>query len=271
MKKNKLCFTKVVASGNDFILLNNKKGEMDHLCLDYPDLARDLCRRRYAVGADGILVLERSGKADFRMRIINSDGSEADMCGNGARCSAWYASANGWGNMLTIETGAGIIEAVVKDESVKLKMSDPKEIKLNIDLETGSGSMTVHKINTGVPHAVQIVEDLDNYNVQDIGRKVRQHPLFAPAGTNADFVGKVKNNSASVRVYERGVEDETLACGTGTVASAVILGLLGKVTSPVKMLTKSGEVLTVYFSLSNKKVTDVFLEGKAQIVYEGKL
>jgi len=131
--------------------------------------------------------------------------------------------------------------------------------------------MIVHKINTGVPHVVHLVEKLEDYDVKNIGRKIRQHQLFAPEGTNANFVSDVKDNKASVRVYERGVEDETLACGTGTVASAVILGLLGYVTSPVDMGTKSGEVLTVHYKLSGEKVTDVYLEGEARLVCEGKI
>jgi len=150
-------------------------------------------------------------------------------------------------------------------------MSDPKDIKLNLNLGIGSDLMIAHKINTGVPHVVHLVEDLADYDVKNIGRKIREHQLFAPEGTNANFVSNVKDDNASVRVYERGVEDETLACGTGTVASAVILGLLGYVSSPVKMDTRSGEVLTVHYNISGEKVTEVYLEGEARLVCEGKI
>lgn len=264
-------FTKAQASGNDFIVIDNKDGSFDKRELDYSDLARDLCRRSFSVGADGILVLESSSKADLRMRIINPDGSEVDMCGNGARCSAFYASQKGWGDSLKMETGAGIIQASVKGKEVKLRMSDPKDIKLNMNLGVGRNMVMVHSLNSGVPHAVHIVEDLDSYPVVEIGRGIRVHSSFAPEGTNANFVGNIVDNNASIRTYERGVEDETFACGTGTVASAVVLGLLGKVKSPVKMKTRGGEVLTVHFSISGNKVTDVYLQGEAHITFEGKV
>ena len=269
--KYKIVFTKAVASGNDFVIIDNKGGELDARDFDYSEMARDLCRRKMSIGADGLLVLEDSGEADYRMRIINPDGSEVDMCGNGARSSAIYASKLGWGNDLKVETGAGILEAQVSGDNVKLKMSDPKDIKLEIKLGIGTNMVIAHYINTGVPHVVHLVEDLEGYNVKDTGRKIREHTLFSPAGTNADFVGEVKGSSAALRTYERGVEDETLACGTGTVASAVILGLLGYVSSPAEMRTRSGDVLKVYFNISGDRVSDVYLEGAASIVCEGKI
>jgi diaminopimelate epimerase len=266
-----LNFTKAVASGNDFIIIDVKSGTYGDEISDYGALARDLCRRNISIGADGILVLEDSENADFRMRIINPDGSEVDMCGNGARCSAFYASKKGWGSTLAFETGAGIIEATVKTDSVALKMSDPLDIKLEFDMELDAGSITVNSLNSGVPHVVQVVDDIENYSVKDIGRKIREHALFAPAGTNANFVGKINDNSAVIRTYERGVEDETLACGTGSVATAIVLGLLGMVESPVNLLTRSGEILKISFKSIGQEVTDVYLEGSAKIVYEGKV
>ena len=269
-KKYGIAFTKVTGAGNDFIVLDDKAGEMAAHDLDYSRIAQDLCRRKLSVGADGLLVLEDSDKADFRMRIINPDGSEVDMCGNGARCSAYYAAVNGWGNNLTIETGAGIINADVSGSEVKLKMSDPKDIKLGINLGIGPNMLIAHFLNTGVPHVVHLVDSLEGYDVENVGRQIRQHSMFAPDGTNANFVGEIKGQAASIRTYERGVEAETLACGTGTVASAVVLGLLGHVKSPVRMMTKSGEVLTVHFEVSGKEVKNVYLEGQAHIVFEGK-
>jgi diaminopimelate epimerase len=271
-KRYDLNFTKAVASGNDFVIIDNRSGELDARELDYSEVARYASRRRVSVGADGLLVIESSGKADIRMRIINPDGSEVDMCGNGARCAALYASMNGWGEDIKIETRAGIIGAQVKGKSVKLRMSDPKNIKLAINLGVGATVMPVHSINTGVPHAVHIVEDIEKFDVFGYGRKVREHPMFAPEGTNADFTGDIGPEGASVRTYERGVEDETPACGTGTVATAVVLGLLGHVSSPVKMKTHSGETLTVYYNiLPGHLVRDVYLEGEASIVFEGKI
>lgn len=264
-------FTKVQASGNDFIVIDNKNGDLNPRKLDYSAMAKDLCRRRLSVGADGILALESSAKGHLRMRIINPDGSEVAMCGNGARCTALYAASQGWGNVLDMETGAGIIKAEVSAGRVKLRMSDPKDIKMNIDLVVGKDTLKSHFMDSGVPHVVHIVKDLENFPVTDIGRKIREHGLFAPAGTNANFVGALNEKGASIRTYERGVEDETLACGTGTVASAVTLGLLGLAKSPVKMRTRGGEVLTVYFSISAGKVSDVYLEGEAEVVYVGRV
>jgi diaminopimelate epimerase len=266
-----ICFTKAVASGNDFIIIDDKSGELDVRDLDYPEIARDLCRRKLSIGADGLLVLEDSDKADFRMRVINPDGSEVAMCGNGARCSAFYAAKNGWGENITIETGSGILNALVGGSNVKIKMSDPRDIRLKINLGVGPSMMTAHYINTGVPHVVHFVDDLEMYKVNEIGRKIREHKMFAPEGTNADFVGDISENSAAIRTYERGVEDETLACGTGAVASAVIMGLLGDVSSPVKIRTRSGETLTVHYKISGKRITDTYLEGAVSIVCEGKV
>jgi len=262
-------FTKAVGSGNDFIIIDNKDRALDPRGFDYGEMARDLCRRNLSIGADGILVLESSTCADFKMRIINPDGSEVDMCGNGARCSAVYAETNGWGHDLSFETGAGIIRASVKESMVKLRMSDPKDLKLDVDVDSPVGK--IHFVNTGVPHVVKIVDDIDQYPVKENGRMLREHPFFAPDGTNVNFVSVTGDEIAKIRTYERGVEDETLACGTGTVASAIILGVLGKVSSPVNMLTASGEILTVYYEISGEKVSDVYLEGIAKTVYEGRV
>lgn len=269
---NGLFFTKLVASGNDFVLIDNISGELDGRGFDYGSIAKDVCRRCLSIGADGLLVLESSQKADIRMRIINPDGTEVDMCGNGARCAAFYAFCKGLGNQLRIETGAGIIGASIDNGNVKLKMSDPKDIKLGIKLGVGQNLMTVHSINTGVPHVVHMVEDLEGFGVAEYGRKIRQHSVFAPQGTNVNFVGDVNGNSGSIRTYERGVEAETLACGTGTVAGAVILGLLGIAKSPVNLKTKSGDTLKVHYSVfPGNIVKDVYLEGPARKVFDGKI
>jgi diaminopimelate epimerase len=264
-------FVKAEASGNDFLMIDNTDGALDPRKLDYSAMAKDLCRRHMSVGADGILVLEKSSKASFKMRIINSDGSEADMCGNGARCSLMYAFRKGMGASLDFETGAGILKGEVKGGKVKVKLTDPKDIRTAVKLDVDGKGYLAYHINTGVPHAVIIVEDLDNVPVKDVGRKIRFHEKFAPKGANVNFVMKPAANKSSLRTYERGVEDETSACGTGTVASAVTLGLLGYAVSPVKMLTRGGEELVVYFDIKGEGAVNVYLEGTANLVYEGRV
>ena len=270
-KKYNISFTKAVASGNDFIIIDDKDGQIGKLNLNYSEMAKDICRRHQSVGADGILVLEGATEADFRMRIINPDGSEVDMCGNGARCSALYASSKGWGTSFSFKTGAGMLGAEVDGNKVRLKMSTPKDANLEINLGLGDSMMNVSFINSGVPHVVHFVKDIENYPVLATGRKIREHTFFAPEGTNVNFVGQKIGDEFPIRTYERGVEDETLACGTGSVASALILGLSGQTTPPVKMRTKSGELLTIYYDVDNDEAQNVYLEGSADIVYEGGL
>ncbi len=271
--KNKygIQFTKAVGSGNDFIIIENKDGLLDGRDLDYSAMAQDLCRRHMSVGADGILVLENAEGYDFKMRIINPDGSEVDMCGNGARCSATYAASKGWGNDLTFLTRAGAIQASVNGDIVKLRMSDPKDIRMNVDISLKGIQDTIHFLNTGVPHVVKFVDDIDAYPVKEDGRMLREHEYFSPDGTNVNFIGSGDGKEIRVRTYERGVEDETLACGTGTVASAVVLGILGKVSSPVSLRTSSGEMLSVHYKISGEEVTEVYLEGVAKIIYDGRV
>ncbi|MBF0252360.1 MAG: diaminopimelate epimerase [Candidatus Omnitrophica bacterium] len=268
-------FTKAVASGNDFIILDAKDNNIGRDDINYSEAAKDLCRRNLSIGADGILVLEKSDKADYRMRIINPDGSEVDMCGNGARCSAMYAYSRSWGNKLKFETGAGIIEADVKEGSVKLKMSDPKDMVLDVKLKLmniDASRIDFKFINTGVPHVVAIVDDLMMIDVMTVGREIREHEYFAPKGTNVNFVSKSKtHNEVLVRTYERGVEAETLACGTGSVASGIIMGIKGEASSPVNVMTKSGEILKIYFEINGDVVSNVYLEGGAKLIYQGRV
>ena len=262
-------FVKMVASGNDFIVIDNRKAEVPGAGLH--QFAKQICDRNYGVGGDGILVIEPSKKADFRMRIINSDGSEAEMCGNGARCVALFAKENKIaGKMMTFETLAGIIEAEVCDDIVKLKMSDPSDLRREVRVLIENEDYVAHFVNTGVPHTVIYVEDLDSWDVKRLGREIRHHKTFAPKGTNVDFVEVMDGNVLRVRTYERGVENETLACGTGVTASAIISAAVKNFKSPVVCLTKGGDKLKVYFKKSGDDFTDVYLEGGAQEVFSGK-
>lgn len=268
----KLYFTKMVASGNDFVVIEDwHKAQGSRLKV----LVKKICDRKYGIGADGVLFLEKSKIADTRMKIFNVDGSEAEMCGNGARCTALYISrqpaASSRPKKTTIETKAGIIDAEVSGDNVKIKLTQPKDIELDIPIKINKRLLKVNFINTGVPHTIVFVEGLKKIDAVNLGRQIRCHKRFFPAGTNADFVEILNGNSLEVRTYERGVEDETLACGTGSVASALLYAvycaLYGK--QKINVVTKSREILKVYFDNTGNEFKDVWLEGKARKVYEG--
>ncbi len=263
-------FTKMHGSGNDFILMDNRRRLIKHS--EAPYKARKLCKRRFGIGADGFILIEDSKKADFKWYFFNADGSEAEMCGNGGRCAARFAYMNDiCGKKLSFETLAGIIRAEVKGKLVKLEMTNPSDLRPNIKFSTGLDELTIDFINTGVPHAVIITEDLDHVPVFEWGRLIRYDDMFAPEGTNVDFVQVKNEHHIYIRTYERGVEDETLACGTGAVASALIAGLKKMVQSPVKVTTWGNEELTIYFSIQGDMFKDVFLEGSAVHVFTGRL
>lgn len=271
---NTIDFVKMVASGNDFVVVDNTSGNLN---LAWQDFAKKACDRRYGIGADGVLLLVLSKKADIRMRIFNPDGSEADMCGNGARCCARYFDfylAAIKAKPVRIETKAGILDASVSDDKVRLRMSDPRDVKLNLKINLHNSDFTVHHINTGVPHTIVFVKDFDKTDVAGFGSQIRYHKEFSPSGTNADFVKVQGKNSIAIRTYERGVEAETLACGTGCVASAIIyvLEVDGQKSGfyKVDVLTKSGEVLKISFDKKAQNFSNVFLEGSAKIVYSGR-
>jgi diaminopimelate epimerase len=264
-------FTKMSGTGNDFILIDNRQGQLDadHLS----DWVARVCRRRLSVGADGVILIENSHKADFRWRFFNADGSEAEMCGNGGRCAVRFARLKGIvpRDQMSFETLAGIIWGEVHGKTVKIQLTQPSWPVTDIRLQVNKRNLVLHHINTGVPHAVQFVEDLENQDVVKLGRAVRYHPYFAPKGTNMNFAKVLEEGRLAVRTYERGVEDETLACGTGCVASALLAGIKGFVVSPVEVVTRSGEKLLVYFKAEGEKFSEVYLEGGARLIYEGQL
>jgi diaminopimelate epimerase len=271
-----LKFSKMQAAGNDFILI---KGDRASRAARLAPLVVRMCDRRFGVGADGVLLLEKSRKADVRMRVINADGSEAEMCGNGARCCALYVSQADKKKSLTIETLAGLLEARITGVSVKLKMTDPVDLKLDMRIVSEGRVYEVDYMDTGVPHAVIEVGDIGDAPVKKLGAFIRRHDSFSPAGTNVDFVHVAGRDHIEVRTYERGVEDETLACGTGAVASAIIATLNHVYKSGrtdrsashrIFVRTRSGEELKVYFRLLKKRITDVWLEGRAKLVFKGE-
>jgi diaminopimelate epimerase len=266
----KIPFMKMSGSGNDFILIDHREPFLKEEGLK--DLVRKVCQRRISVGADGLILIERSQKADFKWRFYNADGSEAEMCGNGGRCVARFAYLKGIaGPSLKFETLAGILSARVDGKRVKLQMTKPFGLNLDETLLIDGKKQAFSSINTGVPHAVLFVEDLEGVDIVPIGRAIRFHSHFSPNGTNVNFIRLEKGSQLSIRTYERGVEDETLACGTGAVASALIAAFKGFVKSPVSMKTRGGEVLTVHFDIEAKEVKKVFFEGDVHIIYEAEM
>ena len=266
----KIPFMKMSGSGNDFILIDHRKPFVKRDQMQ--ELARKVCKRRVSVGADGLIFIEPSEKADFKWQFFNSDGSEAEMCGNGGRCAARFALLKGIaGPSLTFETIAGILSAQVDGMRVKLEMTRPHHLKLDEYLSVEGKELSLSSLNTGVPHAVHFVEDVEQWDVVRMGRAVRNHPHFAPSGTNVNFVELGKDSRLIVRTYERGVEDETLACGTGVVASSLIAAFKGLVKSPASARTRGGEELWVHFEIEGKEVKRVFFEGDVHIIYEAEM
>lgn len=262
-------FGKVCGAGNDFIVFDNRNKNID---IKAEDVVK-ICSRTRGVGGDGVMLVENSDEFDFYMRIFNADGSEAEMCGNGARCIAWYAYKNEIAPAeMKFDTIAGVIEAsVIGEEDVKLKMSKPFDLKSSYTVNVDGEEIKVGSINTGVPHVVVMTDDVTKADVFTLGRKLRYHEDFAPAGTNANFISLSGKDALKVRTYERGVEGETLACGTGSVASAMIAYLSGVCGNDVSLETKEADILKVSFDYADGEFDNVYLSGPAVIVYTGKI
>lgn len=266
-----LNFTKMNGAGNDFVVLDNRDGS---LALTGEQIAR-LCDRQRGVGADGLLAVETAGRGvDFRMRYYNADGGEAEMCGNGARCFARFANALSGGKFekMTFETPAGVIGAEFVGDLVRIELSEPYDLEVETDLAIDGELMTVNSINTGVPHAVVFVEDLEATEVRRFGAAIRRNDHFSPAGTNANFVQVLAPDHIAIRTYERGVEDETLACGTGMVACAIVHFELHDGERPVRVDVRGGETLEVTFRKTRDgDFKDVRLLGPAVVTYTGTI
>lgn len=268
----KINFTKMAGAGNDFIVIDAAPG------LNYKKLAMKACDRTEGIGADGLLILDRSLKADYKMRIINRDGSEAEMCGNGARCIAAYIvrNKNPRKKLFTIETLAGIICATAAGEVVRVQLSAPTGYQSDVPLTVNDRRMRVSYIDAGVPHTIVFVDGLEGIDVAGIGRVIRYHERFEPRGTNVDFVEQVSARLVSVRTYERGVEDETRACGTGSAAAAIVAylkanpGVNDKKTAGMNVRTASGEILEVRFDIREGVVSNVWLKGSARFIANGE-
>lgn len=279
----KISFKKMNGTGNDFVIVDNRGGEVS---LAAEQVAR-VCDRRRGVGADGLILIESSQGADFLMHFYNSDGSEAEMCGNGAMCSAAFAAAAGMGETegertnLRFATGSGPISAraarmggVADRYRVSMEMMDAREMRLDVPVRVANRTGTVHFMVVGTRHAVVPVEDaarLTANEIEELGRLLRWDPAFAPAGANVNFVSIDEGGRIHIRTYEKGVEAETHACGTGSVAAAVVFAHQGRCASPAVVVQRSGDELGVRFELRPTGATGVYLEGPAEVNFEGTI
>lgn len=266
-----LHFYKMNGAGNDFVVVDNRDLSLS--------LTREqiefLCDRHRGVGADGLLAVEPAEKgADFKFRYYNADGGEAEMCGNGARCFGRFTSAlmEDLPDKVTFETIAGILGAEIVDDQIRIAMSDPVDLNMDSGASVPGLDSTLHFVNTGVPHVVAFVDDLENTDVVAHGRAIRHHEAFSPNGTNANFASILEPGHIAIRTYERGVEDETLACGTGMVASALLHHLISGAPSPIKVDVKGGDTLEIGFERSgDSQFSHVTLTGPADFVFEGDI
>lgn len=257
-------------AGNDFVLIDNRARSIK---LSPKQIAL-LCHRQNGVGADGAVLLIpcASRRADWAWDFYNNDGTAAEMCGNAARCFARFVQRYaGAKDRTTFETGAGVITATFQGERVTVGLTPPRDLVVEQKISLRDGTQTVHSINTGVPHAVLFVEDADTAMVGSMGAEVRRHRHFAPKGTNVNFVQVKGPNFIRVRTYERGVEGETLACGTGVTAAALLSARLHGFQSPVRIQVQSGEELEVAFQQTGTAFGDVTLTGPATFVFEGQI
>ena len=263
-----ITFTKMTGTGNDFIVFDNRNGRLTGREAEF---FSSLCRRRFSVGADGVILAEKGERAPVRMRYYNSDGMEAAMCANGARCTAYFALHKGFTaeNTFRMEASDGFHEVEVTGPIVKFEMGAPRDYRSGFRFEYQPGLREGGFLNTGVPHLVLLVDGpsgLKDLNVGAVAPFYRNHRTF-PGGTNVNFVQKISDNAIEVRTYERGVEAETLSCGTGCVASALVAYTVLSVRPPIRVVTRGGE-LRVEFDRDWKHI---YLIGPVQMVYEGSL
>jgi diaminopimelate epimerase len=265
-----LPFVKMSGAGNDFVVIDNRSL---HLALSGEQIAR-LCDRHLGIGADGLLAVEPAGsaEADFRMRYYNADGGEAEMCGNGARCFARFVHPlrRADAERVRFLTPAGLITGEYVGDEVRISLTPPTDVKVNQRADFGWGEIEYHFLNTGVPHAVVYVPDAERAEVLAQGRAIRRSAIFS-RGTNVNFVQVTDSGQLVVRTYERGVEDETLACGTGVVASALMTHLVRRLPLPLCVKVRGGDVLTVDARGTGDVFCDVTLTGPAVEVFSGEI
>ena len=267
-----LPFWKMSGSGNDFVIIDNRRRLLRGKMAEW---AKKLCHRQFGVGADGLSLLEKDKKENFRMVYYNADGSRADMCGNGARCMAYFAHARGAvGRRFRFRTDAYPVGARVQGSLVRVSLADAKDYKPEVVAKVNGRLYRPAFLNIGVPHAVLFVSDGDKVSVSNLGRALRFHKVFGPKGTNVNFAQKLSPHKLRVRTYERGVEGETLACGTGVIASAIAAALQGLVKVPVRCAVAGGDTLEVNFKMRRdnraRPATNITLEGPVRLTFKGE-
>ncbi len=262
-------FFKMSAGGNDFIVVDNRSTQVRGEAI--PDLVRRVSVRALSVGADGVIFLEPSRVADFRASFFNPDG-QTTFCGNGGRCASRLAYLLGLvGPRMRVETIKMVHDAAVEGERVRFSMPAALRLRTGLKLPVEDQVLEAASIDTGVPHVVVFREAPHSVSIAELGRKVRSHPELGPEGANANFVMVVDEHTLAIRTYERGVEGETLSCGTGCVAAALVTSALGMTQSPVECWTRSGVTLSVHFRGGAGAFTHIVLEGDARLIYQGNL
>ena len=263
-------FARMHGSGNDFVVVDDRAGRL------HPHrraLAEALCDRRRGLGGDGLVLLSNGESGHVAMRYINADGNDGEMCGNGAGCAVRRAWELGFfkGSETVLDTDAGAVGATLEGFRVTMRMTDPKDERLNLSIPTSEGTLLGHAIDTGVPHVVLFVEDVAQANLAELGPEIRRHPLF-PRGCNVNWAAPLAKNSFRMRTYERGVEAETLSCGTGATAIALIAYRLGLATPPVTVRASGGGVLSIAFDESpSGPLRNVHTTVEVERIAEGTL
>jgi diaminopimelate epimerase len=269
MTKYKLNFSKYEGAGNDFIIIDD---QLAHFPIDQKEMIKNLCHRQKGIGADGIILVQKSEKADFRFRIFNKDASEAEMCGNGLRCFGKFIENLGFSKpSFFVETMDRVLLVEKKDETIQVEMGVNKDTLLNMTIDIDNKKLHLHATNTGVPHTVIFTNNVADFDVKNYGRIIRYHPYFAPKGTNANFAELNQSNQILLRTYERGVEDETLACGTGATAAAIIASLVHDIKSPIEVITKSQDKLIISFDKEGENFKNIKMSGPARLVFQGEI
>jgi diaminopimelate epimerase len=256
-----ITFYKYEGTGNDFVMIDNRQNTFPKNNLK---LIEKLCNRRFGIGADGLILLENDSETNFKMVYYNSDGNESSMCGNGGRCLVAFAkSLNVIQNSTTFIATDGLHHATILENGyVSLQMKDVDEVKIEDNYVF---------LNTGSPHHVVLVEDIENLDVKKNGSKIRYSDLYGKAGSNVNFVKQKTDNHFAIRTYERGVEDETLSCGTGATAVAIAMNAIGKTNSHTIKMDVEGGQLEVSFDKVDDRFINVFLKGPATFVFKGEI